>query len=142
MNTVGSQLFRPLSPKKHSGIENCLKQFCNNTREERTKLDFYGILVCFPQDANNMFNSNTPKNGYYIRTKKEENFVSSNILEHAKKIWTAGFIPVEVTHDGISSFFAAIETTERVLIMPSEDEIPSVAVISGQGKNNGANITL
>ena len=100
---LGSQLFRRLTEEESYSIMSCIEQFC---RRDFDKTKFFCIQVWFPDDANKRYNSNTPSNGFLIQSKLEENYVNKDLLTHAKSIWDAGSVPVEINRDNRSAFFA------------------------------------
>ncbi len=124
--TLSSQLFRSLSEDEKYAIMSCIEQFC---RRYQDKTKFFCIQVWFPEDANKRYKSNTPSNGFLIQPKLEENYVNKDLLAHAKKLWDANLVPIEVIRDGMSVFYAVsredvITGIFEYMMAYAEDTIP------------------
>jgi hypothetical protein len=109
-------------------IMSCLEQFVIKT--ELPKDEFYVISIWYPNIANEYFNSNTQSNSYMIIPKYENNFTQKNIVEHAKKIYDAGLIPIEIVQDtgayfySIPKIFIENKDLRSCVILPAEHLIP------------------
>lgn len=111
-------------------IMSCLEQFVIKTVLPKDK--FYVISIWYPNIANQYFNSNTQQGSYFIIPKYEDNYTKKDIIEHAKKIFNVGLIPIEIVQDtgsyfySIPKFFIESKNLWTCVILPAEHSIPSV----------------
>lgn len=103
---LGNDMFRDLTENEKYRIMNCISQFSRSVPIDRTGKTFFCIQVWFPDDANAIFKSNTPSNGFMIRPKLKENFVSKDLLEHAEALWEYQLVPIEINREGKAAFYA------------------------------------
>jgi hypothetical protein len=107
---LGQQAFLSLTTEEVYAIMNCIIQFKKRSIPQheniKTGKTFFCIQVWFPADANARYNSNTPKSGFLIQPKLEENFVSQELLQHAKALWEYELVPIEIIRNGRAIFYA------------------------------------
>jgi hypothetical protein len=102
----GSNVFQRLSNEQLYSIMNCIEQFIQRGKFDKTGKTFFCISVYFSADANKRYKSNTPPDGYLIQPKLTENYVNKALLAHAMELWNANLVPIEVYRDGRGAFFA------------------------------------
>ncbi len=66
-------------------------------REYKMESDtFFVIKVWFPDAAQTYLNTQCPPGNFHIRRCTEANYKTQAIINHAKRIWNKGLIPVEI----------------------------------------------
>lgn len=116
--------------QKFSDIISCIEQKIRDTK--KFPKTFFVISVWFPDVANKYLKSNTPDDGFCIIYKLEENYTMQDIVDHAKKIWEAGFIPVEIVQNTGGVFYATPrlpilqKTGEEIALIDAEYDIPTL----------------
>ncbi len=118
-----------LSINDQEDIMSCIAQHINKRQQPN---EFHAISVWYPDVANMYFNSNTPDGAFLIKYKYESNYTIPEIIEHAKKIWDAGLMPIEIVQNTGAYFFAlprdAVmdKNISHLMMLKAEHDIPSL----------------
>jgi hypothetical protein len=125
---VNAVYVESLEADEIADIMSCLHQ---HSKVSVTR-EFHSIMILFSDVANRLFNGGTPAGGYNIRTKREQDFKSQHVLAHAKRIWAAGMVPIEVTRSTGSLFYAIPQEAffsrdlREIVMLYAEDSIPTI----------------
>ncbi len=120
-------LIPSFNARQLSDITNVIAQKVDRGIKEE---GFYIIAVWFSDIANELRKANCPPNGYHTFIKTD--YGDKNLLEHTKKIWDKGLVPIEIVQKQGAVFYAlpkkAIDkkTVRLYEIMNAEEEIPSI----------------
>lgn len=87
---------------EYQGIMSCIDQYAQHDHDQ----NFQSIMVIYADAARKVFGVQIEEGQYHFIRKREQNFASEDVLKYAKKIWEKGLIPIEITRENGSLFYA------------------------------------